>query len=187
MKSVSMAFLAAGAALALTLAAMPAQANPLGANVSCPADGAAMDGASPGSLVQALYEIVSGPAGGKKDWERMERLFAPGGLVVPTWHEGDGVLVAPQTPRQFAELNDRLLGQRGFFEREVARQVHTFGHIAHVFSSYETRAAVDGPVRARGVNSLQVMNDGKRWCVLSITWDAETPAHPLPAELAAGK
>lgn len=175
---------AAGATFALALAAAPVHAaNPVGATVSCPAD-ASGDGASPATITRALYEIVSGPAGAAKDWQRLERLFAPGGLVTPTWHEGAGVLAAPQSPRQFAELNDRLLGSRGFFESEVARQVHMFGHIAHVFSSYETRAAVDGPVRARGVNSLQMMNDGKRWCVLAITWDAETPGHPLPTELA---
>lgn len=182
---------AAGASLALALTVTyAAAANPVGATVSCAADKSG-DGATPATLVQALYEIVSGPAGAKKDWDRLERLFAPGGLVTPTWHEGPGILAAPQTPRQFAELNDRLLGSRGFFEREVAQQVVTFGHIAHVLSSYETRASVDGPVRVRGVNSLQMMNDGKRWCVLSITWDAETAAHPLPPQLerpvAAGK
>ncbi|WP_156885763.1 hypothetical protein [Massilia niastensis] len=172
------------ALLALALAA-PAQAqnNPLGATAACGPDQGATDGHSPQTVVKALYEIVSGPAGAKKDWERMYRLFAPGALVTATTHGAGGFLAAPQTPRQFADLNDRLLGHRGFFESEVAQQVHGFGHIAHVYSSYETRDRPDGPVRVRGVNSLQLLHDGARWCVLSITWDAETAAHPIPAAL----
>ncbi len=170
--------------LASTLA-VPAQAqdNPLGATPACGPVQDHPDGRSPQALVRALYEIVSGPAGAKKDWDRMYRLFAPGALVTATRHGPHGFLAAPQTPRQFAALNDRLLGQRGFFESEIAHEVHAFGHIAHVYSSYETRERPDGPVRVRGVNSLQLLHDGARWCVLSITWDSETPAHPIPARL----
>lgn len=175
----------ASALLALALSApVHAQDNPLGATPACGPVHDHPDGRSPQAVVQALYEIVSGPAGAKKDWERMFRLFAPGALVTATSHASAGFLAAPQTARQFAALNDRLLGHRGFFEREIAHQVHAWGHIAHVYSSYETRDRPDGPVRVRGVNSLQLLNDGTRWCVLSITWDAETSAHPIPAPLA---
>lgn len=173
------------ATLLLLALALPAQAqdNPLGATPACGPVQDLADGRTPQTVTQALYEIVSGPAGAKKDWERMYTLFAPGALVTATSHGAQGFLAAPQTPRQFAALNDRLLGQRGFFEREVAQQVQAFGHIAHVYSSYETRERPDGPVRVRGVNSLQLLHDGTRWCVLSITWDAETAAHPIPAAL----
>lgn len=160
-----------------------AQANPFGATPACGPVQDHPDGRSPQSVVQALYEIVSGPAGAKKDWERMLRLFAPGALVTVTSHGAPGFLAAPQTPRQFADLNERLLGHRGFYEREIAHEVNAWGHMAHVYSSYETRDRPDGPVRVRGVNSLQLLHDGTRWCVLSITWDAETAAHPIPARL----
>lgn len=174
----------AGALLALALSApVHAQANPFGATPACGPVHDHPDGRSPQSVVQALYEIVSGPAGAQKDWARMLRLFAPGALVTVTAHGAPGFLAAPQTPRQFADLNERLLGHRGFYEREIAHEVRAWGHMAHVYSSYETRDRPDGPVRVRGVNSLQLLHDGTRWCVLSITWDAETAAHPIPARL----
>lgn len=182
-KASSLALIGAAGAFVLALAVPAhAQENPLGATAACGTDGGA-DGQTPQAVTRALYEIVSGPAGSKKDWARMARLFAPGALVTPTTHGNSGFLAAPQTPTQFAGLNDRLFANRGFFEREVAQQVQVFGHIAHVFSSYETRSSVDGPVRVRGVNSLQLMHDGSRWCVLSITWDRETDDHPIPAHL----
>ena len=36
----------------------------------------------------------------------------------------------------------------------------------------------------RGVNSFQLLNDGKRWWIVSIFWDSERPDNPLPAKLA---
>jgi len=176
------------ASLALPVASAQPATNRLGATPACGNAEPDADSRSPESLAQALYEIVSGPAGARKDWARLGRLFAPGALVTPTLH-GSGFLAAPQAPAQFAELNDRLLGQRGFYERELARRVERYGHIAHVWSSFETRDSEAAPARARGVNSFQAMDDGRRWCILSATWDIETPAHPLPPEFerAAGR
>lgn len=160
-----------------------ASANVLGATPACGAGPADPSSASPSTLARALYEIVSGPAGAAKDWARLRRLHAPGALITPTLHGEGGFLAAPQSLEQFIALNDKLFGQRGFFERELTQEVRVLGHVAHVWSAYETREKEDGPVRVRGVNTFQMLNDGTRWCILSATWDAETPAHPLPATL----
>lgn len=138
--------------------------------------------AHPESLVRALYQIVSGPANSAKDWARLERLHAPGAIITPTQH-GAGVAfaAAPQALVQFIKLNERLFADRGFHERETFQRVQRYGHIAHVWSGYETREHPDGPVQGRGVNSFQLLNDGRRWCVLSATWDTATADHPLTA------
>jgi hypothetical protein len=137
--------------------------------------------ANPESLVKTLYEIVSGPANQAKDWARLERLHAPGAMITPTQHRGAMTFAAaPQTLSKFIELNERLFAKRGFHEREIFQRVQRFGHIAHVWSGYETRERADGPVEARGINSFQLLNDGQRWCVLSATWDSETSDHPIP-------
>lgn len=138
------------------------------------------DAASPETLVQALYGIVSGPAESAHDWDRLQRLHAPGALITPTQHrDARAFAAAPQSLPQFIGLNQRLFAHRGFYEREIFQSVQRFGHIAHVWSGYETREAPDGPVMARGINSFQLMNDGQRWCVLSATWDSETAEHPI--------
>src|SRR6202040_3986656 len=72
----------------------------------------------------------------------------------------------------------------GFYEKSIVNRVQKFGNIAQVFSSYESRNAPDEKPFARGVNSIQLFNDGSRWWVLSILGDEETPANPLPPELA---
>ena len=117
--------------------------------------------ANPGSLVRALYAIVSGPAGSAHDWARLERLHAPGALITPTQHGSAMVFAAaPQALTEFIALNKRLFGRRGFYEREIFQRVQRFGHIAHVWSAYETREHPGGPVQGRGINSFQLLNDG---------------------------
>lgn len=144
-----------------------------------PADPAA---ANPEGLVRALYEIVSGPANSARDWARLERLHAPGAMITPTQHRTTTAFAAaPQALSKFIELNKRLFSDRGFYEREFFQRVQRFGHIAHVWSGFETREHPEGRVERRGINSFQLLNDGQRWCVLSATWDNETSDHPIPA------
>jgi hypothetical protein len=75
--------------------------------------------------------------------------------------------------------NDALL--KGFFEREVSKKVDGFGTILHVFSTYESRrAATDEKPFARGINSIQLMQHGGRWWVVTVLWDQERPDNPIP-------
>lgn len=172
--------IAAASLVSLTLAAPAfAETNPVGATAACGNGPRDPSSGTPETLARALYPIVSGAAGAHKAWSRMETMFAPGALVTPTWHGASGFLATPQTPQQFAELNKRVFANKGFFETEINQQVVRYGHFAHVLSSFEARNAPDGPVRARGINSFQLLNDGQRWCILSLTWEIETPDHPL--------
>ena len=46
----------------------------------------------------------------------------------------------------------------------------------------ERREAVssDGKPFARGINSIQLLNDGHRWWIVTVYWDSERPDNPLP-------
>jgi hypothetical protein len=69
----------------------------------------------------------------------------------------------------------------GFYEKEIARHTEQFGQIAHVWSTYESRHHPDDPQPfGRGINSIQLFNDGRRWWIVSIYWQQETAAHPIP-------
>jgi len=146
------------------------------------------------SIVAAVYDVISGPAGQKRDWERMRSLFAPGARLMPTApaRPPGSAPDAPLTGAEpyatrvldvdgYIERSSKFLEEQGFFERETARRVEAYGHIAHVWSTYEARKKADDPKPfMRGINSIQLMNDGKRWWVVSIFWEAETPRTPLP-------
>lgn len=143
-----------------------------------PSDVATMD-----AIVTALYDVISGPPG-KRDWDRFRSLFYPGARLIPTGirptgEAGSRVL----SPNDYAARSGPLLEKNGFFEREISRRTERFANIAHLFSTYESRhAKEDEKPFARGINSIQMMNDGKRWWILSIFWQAEDPKNQLPAE-----
>jgi hypothetical protein len=142
------------------------------------ADVATLDG-----IMHAVYDVISGPAGQKRDWNRMRSLFIPGARLIPTSERpttgevGSRVL----SVEDYITRGGPYLEKNGFFEREAARRVEQFGNIAHVFSTYESRhKAEDAKPFARGINSFQLMNDGKRWWVVTIFWQEETTKNPLP-------
>lgn len=144
-----------------------------------PKDVATMD-----SIVASVYDVISGPAGQKRNWDRFRSLFAPGARLIPTGRRQTGEVGSRVlTPEEYITRSSPLLEQNGFFEREVSRRMERFGNIAHIFSTYESRhKADDEKPFARGINSIQLMNDGKRWWIVTIFWQAEDDKNPLPAE-----
>ena len=80
------------------------------------------------------------------------------------------------------DSSDASMVREGFDEREIHRVTERFGNIAHVFSTYETRRSAGGPLMGRGINSIELFWDGKRWWIASAIWDDERPGSPIPKE-----
>ena len=140
------------------------------------------DVASADAIIAALYDVISGPAGQARDWNRFRSLFAPGARLIPS-RRPTGAAPRPvaMTPDEYAQRAAPGLTTNGFFEREIGRSMDRFGSIAQVFSAYESkRAASDPKPFARGINSIQLFDDGTRWYVVTIFWDSERPDNPIP-------
>lgn len=142
------------------------------------------DLASVQSVICGLYQSISGRAGAPRDWPRLRSLLFPGARLVRTFTDDAG---RPQAlimdidayvgnTRQFFREND-------FFEVQVACKVDRFGNIAQAFSTYEARRFPDetAPLK-RGINSIQLFFDGRRWWILSILWDNEREGLRVPPE-----
>ncbi|QBX37351.1 hypothetical protein E4M02_01875 [Brevundimonas sp. S30B] len=172
-------------AVALALLAPTAEAQtpaPAPQAASNPAHAA--DVASADAIIAALYDVISGDQGQARDWDRFRTLFHPTGRLMPIGPLRDsrrnlGLL----TPEQYVErAGPGLIGQ-GFHEREIARRVERFGGLTHVFSTYEARrASTDAEPFLRGINSIQLFDDGQRWWIVSVYWQAEEPSLPLPPQ-----
>ena len=137
---------------------------------------AAADVASIDAIMRAVYDVISGPAGQKRDWNRMRSLFTSNARLMPLAKTG----LRSGSVEDYIATSGPQLEQRGFFEREIARRVEQYGDIAHVFSTYDARNAQGGPIIMRGINSFQLVRHGGRWWVVSIMWQAETPEKPIP-------
>jgi hypothetical protein len=132
------------------------------------------------ALMAALYSVISGPAG-ERDWDRFRSLFLPEARMGAVRKKPDGSFLASTfTAEGYVQRAGSYFKEHAFFESELSRKTEQFGQEAHVFSTYESRNAVGEKPFARGINSLQLFNDGKRWYVVSIFWDEERADNQLP-------
>ncbi|HRK21210.1 MAG TPA: hypothetical protein PLX06_05350 [Fimbriimonadaceae bacterium] len=146
------------------------------------------DVASIDAIVAALYDVISGPAGQKRDWDRMRSLFTTDAKMGAVVKRANGTLARVAfSVEEYITRNQKALEEGGFFEKEMVKHVDRYGNIAQVFTSYEARrAAADEKPFMRGINSLTLWNDGKRWYIQNILWQAEGPENPVPAEFVKG-
>ena len=143
------------------------------------------DTSSIDALVNAAYDVISGPAGTARDWERERSLFWPGARLIPTATVPgrNDVDLAPLMldVEGYIERVEPIFAKGGFYESEIARRTEQFGRIAHVWSTYESRHSRDDrDPFMRGINSLQLFHDGNRWWIVNIFWQHESAEHPLP-------
>jgi hypothetical protein len=160
-----------------TAVAAPAAPAAAGVPAARPADVASID-----AIIAAVYDVISGPAAAPRDWDRMRSLFAPEGRMGAVGARPDGSYVLRSlSPDDYIARNTKAFATMGFFETEKARTTEVFGQIAHVFSTYEARHAKDDAQPfMRGINSIQLIHDGKRWYVLNLIWRAEDAKLQLP-------
>lgn len=149
------------------------------------------DSSSVDAIVIALYASVSHGPEYEPNWDRLRALFLPRAIIVPPKR----LDVESFTPLDIDAFENRIrtyiAGRRekgeqlGFTEREIARRQNCFGDMCQVFSTYETvRAPKDPKPFARGVHSIQLVSDGRRWWIAALVWDNERPDNPIPPELA---
>jgi hypothetical protein len=136
------------------------------------------------AIVAALYDVISGPAGHPRDWDRMRALFVPGGRLIPSVAgERGGATARVLDVDGYIDRVRASFERTGFFEHEIARKTEAFGNIAHLFSTYESRRTpTDAAPFARGINSIQLLKDGDRWWIVTVFWDAERPGNALPPQ-----
>ena len=163
MMKLSIALAAAG------LAAAPATAKPTAADL-----------AGINQTIHDTYAVISGPAGQKRDFDKMRALFAPGALLRVITPKG----IRGGTLDDYIAKSGPILEKEGFTEHELGRRTEVYGTLATVWSSYDGRTQ-SGSFHERGINSFQLVKVDGKWLVASILWQEEgTPVvFPLPADM----
>lgn len=145
-----------------------------------PADVSSLD-----AIMKAVYDVISGDAGKPRDWDRFRTLFHKDARLIPSGKNAQTGVVGANalSPDDYVKRAEPAFAKDGFHERELARRVDQFGNIAQVFSTYHAfRKSDDKQPFLRGINSFQLLNDGKRWWVVTIYWQAETPDNLIPKQ-----
>lgn len=136
------------------------------------------------STIETLYAVISGDAGVDRNWDLFKHLFYKDAKLIPTGKTKEGNHVARyMTPDDYINSSGKWLFENGFHEVEINRESHTFGNITQVFSTYESfKSKSDTQPFMRGINSIQLLNDGKRWWIINIYWMQESKENPIPED-----
>lgn len=136
----------------------------------------------------AAYAALARAPGEPFQWDRFRALFLPQATLIPNTEQTGGRfrVLSPEDFVAWVESATTVGGpqDKGFAEEGIRNEVHRYGDVAHVFSSYQKHFWGDDRILGRGINSFQlVWNDG-RWWIVSIAWDEEPGAGPLPEAFA---
>lgn len=136
------------------------------------------------STIKTLYDVISGDKGEARNWELFYYLFKPEAKLIPTSTNQQGITnTTYMLPQEYVKSSGAFITNMGFHEKEVARTVHKFGNIVQVFSTYYgyNNQSKTKPF-LRGINSIQLLNDGKRWWIVNIYWQQASAKNPIPKE-----
>ena len=150
------------------------------------------DGSSVDTIVAALYAAVSHGPDSEPNWKRLRGLFLRHAIVVPPPKPGSDEIAALDVTGFEDRIRRYVAGRRergerlGFTEREIARRENRYGAVCQVFSTYETLWSPHESLPfARGVHTIQLVSDGRRWWIASLAWDVERPDQPIPPQILA--
>ncbi len=125
------------------------------------------------AIINALYEVISGPSGEKRDWNRFRSLFLPGARLIPAVARGgEKPLTQVLDVEAYIRRTDPFFAKEGFWESEKERKLEVSGNLAHAFSTYESRHEKSGQPFQTGVNSIQLFSDGTRWWIVTVLWNS---------------
>lgn len=138
------------------------------------------------AIIAASYEALSGARGEPRQWDRYMRLLDPNARLTSVSVDAKtGQPTISSRPREtYKRESDEYLVRSGFVDRQLGCAMNQYGDIASVecgFAGLEESTVVE-----RGVAYYQLFWDAKRWWILSVIWEQETPGHPIPAKLLRG-
>lgn len=153
------------------------------------------DVASPEAIVRAAYESISRAPSEPFNWDRFRSLFLPEAMLLPNVEQTDGDAEVFSTDEFIAWVEGSYAENaptggpedQGMVEEAVRNEVLRYGDVAQVFSTYRMRTWENDETLVRGINSFQLVHRDSRWWIVSIVWDDETGAGPIPERFLSGR
>jgi putative lumazine-binding protein len=132
------------------------------------------------AVIARQFRSLNWAPGRSGDWQAFAADFFPGALLYPAARPAK-----PQTVEAFIERMRSVAETtlQSFEEAVPGTDIRIFGNVAIAASGcamIENSADVN-----RGVEMLLLVKSGGSWQIVAQAWDTETPAKPIPADLAA--
>ena len=136
---------------------------------------------SPKAIVNALYDTLSGPAGGH-NYQRLRSLYLEGARLIPIGNRfhATGKVHAMSVDEWIEDITE-YFAENAFYIKEVQRHEDRFGDMMQVFSTFEAGNEEEGKM-TRGIRAFQLLFREDRWWIVNVMWNNETSDNPLPGE-----
>ena len=128
--------------------------------------------------INETLKIVSGERGENRNWEAFRYLFTPNAQLTVLNHGKDNKNThKTYSLEEFVRVGMQFYENDGFIEYELTKTVDEYNGIAQVFQSYYAKEL---DYEERGINSYQLIYDGKRWWITSLLWTSDRNGVKLP-------
>jgi hypothetical protein len=130
-------------------------------------------------IVKEFLRLQSGEKGKTKNWDALRSLFLPTATLT-ILNTGDTLHPPTETVslNDFIELLHDNYYEEGYIEYETGKTIDEFNGIANVFQSFCGKDSKS--VKARGINSYQLVYYKERWWILNLLWTLETDKVKIP-------
>ena len=118
-----------------------------------PVTASAADLAGIDAAIRGTYDVISGPPGQKRDFDKMRTMFAPGALlrvITPKGIRGGDL-------EGYIEASGPILEKEGFTEQELGRRTEVYGNLRHGLVVVLTAAPPAAASTSAGINSFQLV------------------------------
>ncbi|MGB5848419.1 MAG: hypothetical protein WBH40_08025 [Ignavibacteriaceae bacterium] len=133
-------------------------------------------------VINSLYKSISFQKNERPDLDKLKELFLDEARLIRTTKDSFEVMSVAEFISNFnTQLDAGAFIE--FREYEIKKKIEMFGGIAHVFSTYQTDFETEGGrLKARGINSIQLIEMNNEWKVVNIFWYTEDEANKVPEE-----
>lgn len=124
-------------------------------------------------LIDTFYEIISGKAEEKRDWDRFRSLFfSRAQLIHNKISDERKCQTIPCDVESYISRLSEVLAKKDFYEYGYDYEIEICGNIAQAKSKYEAKAAQNHttPIKS-GTNLVQLINDGSKWKIMNMLWE----------------
>lgn len=138
--------------------------------------------ATPEQAVATLWRALSHDAGRPGDEAALRAILHADAMVYGARYR-DGVPAFSVTRGTDFAASIGRVGQQGFYECEVAREVRQYDRFATVYSVVESRRERSAPkADFTGVNSIQLYRADDGWRIVGLYYQVERPGLPVPLQ-----
>lgn len=134
--------------------------------------------------INQTLAIISGDKGEARDWATFRTLFTEKAqfhiLQRNPKDTTKTIKIISIDVETFVANAGPNYEKNGFLETETDYVIHLFNKVAHVEQKY---TAEQNGKQFEGVNYYQLVFDGEKWRITSLTWDEPDAEHPLPEKL----